>query len=188
MPDQPAAAPAPMPRAGGGAIRRRGGPVPWRTAAWRTVLFASLWLILTEGDAGAWLPGLLAAAAAAWASLRLLPPQQAGRVRLPALAGLVLRFLRRSVLAGLDVAWRALSPRMPLDPGFVACPLRLPPGPACNAFTAELSLLPGTLAAGMAGGRLTIHCLDRRQDVAAEAEAEQARLAAALGRAEGEGP
>lgn len=153
----------------------------WRRGAWRGTAFFGLWLVLTEGEPDAWAPGLVAAGAASWASLRLLPPTTPGGIRPGALPGLALRFLRRSALAGADVAWRALSPRMPLDPGLVACPLRLPPGPRRNAFTAELSLLPGTLAVGTRGDRLTVHCLDRRQPVASEVEEEQALLAAALG-------
>lgn len=149
------------------------------------LFFSGLWLVFSGGDAGAWPPGLLAAGAATWTSLRLLPPSP-GRIKPAALPGLVLRFSKQSLLGGMDVAWRALSPRLPLDPGFVACALRrLPPGPARNAFAAELSLLPGTLAAGMEGDRLVLHCLDRRQPVAELAEDEEARFAAALGAAGG---
>jgi multicomponent Na+:H+ antiporter subunit E len=65
------------------------------------LFFFGLWLVLADGDAGAWLPGLLAAVAATWTSLRLLPPPP-GRVRRAALPGLALRFLKHSLLGGLD--------------------------------------------------------------------------------------
>jgi multisubunit Na+/H+ antiporter MnhE subunit len=43
-----------------------------------------------------------------------------------------------------------------------------------------ISLLPGTLSADLAGGRLTIHVLDRNMPVHAELEALEARVAAML--------
>jgi hypothetical protein len=71
--------------------------------------------------------GLAAAMAATWVSLRLLPAR-ASRLQFSALVGLTLKFLRQGVVSGTDVAWRALRPRLQLRPGFVACPLHLPPG------------------------------------------------------------
>lgn len=158
---------------------------PRAVLAARVLLALGVWLVLTGGAAGALLPGLLAAAAAAWLSLRLLPPMPRARPPRPlGLLRLVLRFLGQSVLGGVDVARRAFRRRMPLDPGLVECSLlHLPPGAARNAFLAEISLLPGTLAAGVRGDTLVLHCLDRAQPAAALLEAEQAGFAAAIGAA-----
>lgn len=110
--------------------------------------------------------GLAAVAAATWTSLRLLPVSGA-RLQPLALAALALHFVRQSVVSGADVAWRALDPRSVLRPGFVICPLRLPPGGARSAFCALSSLLPGTLPAGSgANGAVIVHCLDTGQPVA----------------------
>ena len=69
-----------------------------------------------------------------------------------------------------------------------ACPLRLAPGPARNAFCTLASLLPGTLPAGSEpDGALRVHCLDLGQDVPAQMSAEEAIFLAALGRAAGDG-
>ncbi|MDZ7709501.1 MAG: Na+/H+ antiporter subunit E [Roseovarius sp.] len=68
-------------------------------------------------------------------------------------------FVAGSVLGGFDVARRALAPHMPLDPGWVEVPARLPDGGRV-LMGAELSLMPGTLAAGMRGDRLLVHLLD----------------------------
>ena len=117
--------------------------------------------------------GAVAALAAVWTSLHLLPPGTS-RVRPSALAGLVLRFLWQSVVAGTDVARRALDPRLPLRPGFVVYPAGLPHGPARNMFTTLMSLLPGTVPTGSdERGGLLIHCLDTGQPVAAQLTTEE---------------
>jgi len=102
--------------------------------------------------------------------------------------GLVLRFLRQSVGAGIDVAWRALDPRMPLRPGFVVYRPQLPPGATRNAFCTMMSLLPGTLPCGPdESGGLVVHCLDVAQPVVEQLATEEALLVRALGGAHGNG-
>jgi len=63
----------------------------------------------------------------------------------------------------------------------VRYPVRFPPGPARNAFTALTSLLPGTVPAGEEHGQLLYHCLDIDQPVASQLAAEEAALSRALG-------
>ncbi len=145
-----------------------------RSAAVRGTGFLVLWAMLSGGDAAGLAAGVVAAAAATWASLRLLPPA-GGRLRPVPLARLVWRFLSQSVIAGADVARRALDPRLPLRPGFVVYPVGLPEGPARHAFAGLMSLLPGTVPTGTdASGGLLIHCLDVGQPVAAQLAAEEA--------------
>ena len=151
-----------------------------RSALVRAAGFLVLWLALAGID-----PGDLPAAAAAvtgatFVSLRLLPPGQF-HVSPLGLARLALRFLIQAVIAGVDVARRALDPRLPLHPGFVTYSPRLPPGDARDAFCALASLMPGTLPADTsADGTLLVHCLDIRQPVAAQLAAEEARFMRAL--------
>jgi multicomponent Na+:H+ antiporter subunit E len=150
-----------------------------RVSLLRGAGFLAFWLILF-GFSLADLPvGALAAAAATWASLRLLPPGP-WRLRPGALARLALRFLGQSIVAGADVARRALDPRLPLRPGFVAYPVYFPPGTARNVFTALTSLLPGTVPAGDERGQLVYHCLDVDQPVLSQLAAEEAALSEAL--------
>jgi len=155
---------------------------PWLAALWRLVAFLGLWLILIGGPDPANRPaGVVAILAAIWTSLRLLPSSGA-RVAPVALARLALRFLHQSVVAGWDVAWRALDPRLPLRPGFVVYPARLPPGPALNAFCTLTSLAPGTLPAGPdESGAIVVHCLDVGQPVAAHLATDERLFAQALG-------
>lgn len=141
----------------------------------------AFWLLLIGADPADLPVGVLAAAVAARASLRLLPPGSR-RLRGGALATIALRLLGQSLGAGVDVAQRALSPRLPLRPGFVSHPLRLPPGPARDAFCALTSLLPGTLPSGTdERGVLRVHCLDLAQPIAERLAADEARFTRALG-------
>lgn len=123
--------------------------------------------------------GAFAAFVATWTSLRLLPAGE-WRLRPIALGRLVLRFLCQSIAAGIDVAWRALDPRLPLRPGFVTYSTHLPPGSARNMFTALTSLLPGTVPAGTDDGHLVYHCLDLGQPVASQLAAEETALLRAV--------
>lgn len=93
---------------------------------------------------------------------------------------LALLFLYQSVVAGVDVARRALDPRLPLRPGFVFYPTGLSRGMQRNVFTTLTSLLPGTVPAGEESGQLVYHCLDVEQPVVAELAAEEAALVRAL--------
>ena len=147
-----------------------------RAAVARAIGFFALWIILTgsPADLGT---GAVAALTATCVSLRLLPPGT-NHVRPIALARLVARFLYQSVVAGADVARRALDPRLPLRPGFVVYLVSLQFSPARNMFTTLMSLLPGTLPTGAdASGRVLVHCLDIEQPVAAQLAAEEAVFA-----------
>ena len=155
-------------------------PALIRPAIKRAVGFFALWVILIGGYPNDLVAGAMATGAATWASLRLLSPGP-GRVRPASVVRLLFRFLRQSVVAGVDVARRALDPRLPLKPGFVGYPVGLQPGPARHMFTTLMSLLPGTVPTGPAAtGGLLIHCLDIEQPVAAQLAEEEALFADAM--------
>jgi multicomponent Na+:H+ antiporter subunit E len=159
-----------------------------RSAVVRALGFLALWPMFSGGrDPADLLTGAVAALAATLTSLRLLPPGTS-RVRPAALTELSFHFLRQSVAAGVDVARRALDPRLPIHPGFVVYRVGLPPGPARNTWTTLMSLLPGTVPTGSDnGGALIIHCLDVEQPVLAQLAAEEARLVRAMGGAGSDG-
>ena len=148
--------------------------------------FVCLWLVISRLDLAELLIGAATAVAATWTSLHLLPPG-AGRLQPAALARLGLRFGRQSVIAGTDVAMRALDPRLPLQPGLVHVPLRIAPGVAQSAFCTFASLMPGTLPAGSGNGSLRVHCLDVGQDVPAQMSTEEGMFLAVLGRTSDDG-
>ena len=147
----------------------------------RAIGFLVLWLILAGFNPGDLPAAVVAVAGATWTSLRLLPP---GGPRLSPLgiARLALRFLQQSLTAGIDVARRALDPRLPLRPGFVTVSPRLPPGMQRDAFCAFASLLPGTLPVDTnEDGTLLVHCLDVGQPAAAQMAVDEDLFARALG-------
>jgi multicomponent Na+:H+ antiporter subunit E len=150
------------------------GPGTLGSAIFRGAGFFCFWLVLTDADTGDLAAGLAAAVAATWASLRLMSAQQ-WSLRPIKLAEFVLHFLRQSIVAGVDVAQRALGARLRLRSGFVVYQTHLPPGTARDAFCAIMSLLPGTLPCGPAEGNgLTVHCLDVTQPVLEQLAAEEA--------------
>ena len=159
----------------------------------RFMLLFGFWLLLLEPESLAraaigvdWTVGVLAGLGAALLSLRLLPPAP-GVPRPWPLLRLLLRFLFQSLVAGLDVARRALDPRLPVDPGLLQQPTALPPGTARALFGALTSQVPGTLAVGSmvdpdAPDRLLYHCLDRGQDATRGLAADEALLLRVMGR------
>ena len=151
----------------------------WPVAATRAALFLCLWLVLAGAHAGDLPAAAVAIAAATWTSLHLLEPSNSRRSP-RAIVRLALLFLYHSVVAGADVAGRALNPRMRLNPGFVAYPTRLSRGVRQNVFTTLTSLLPGTVPAGEENGQIIYHCLDVEQPIVSDLAAEEAALVRAL--------
>lgn len=129
----------------------------------RMTLFASLWWIIVQGRADAWLIGLPAVALATIASVNL-SGHRLPRVSLVGLLGFVALFLRESVSGGVDVARRTLRPKLRIQPGFRRYRLRLDDPPGRVLLVNCISLLPGTLAADLDGDQVELHMLDSRVD------------------------
>lgn len=146
----------------------------------RALLFAAGWLVLTGAAPAAFATGLVVSVAATWLSLRLLPARNP--FVLWRLARHVPRFVFGSVKGGVDVALRAFSPAMRLNPGWIEVPSDLPDG-ARAALGGELSLMPGTLAAGSEGGKLIVHLLDTDAGYDNAIPREAADIAALIGQA-----
>jgi multicomponent Na+:H+ antiporter subunit E len=127
----------------------------------RIVALAALWWVLAGDDPGSWWLGVPAIAAAAWIR-RDAVPRGIGISPIGAIL-FVAYFLRGSVAGGVDVASRVVRPALPIAPTFVRHRLRQPEGhPARLLLLASISLLPGTLAAGVEGDTLVVHALDSR--------------------------
>ena len=143
----------------------------------RSALFGCIWLGLTSAAAGAVAPGVVVVGLAVWLSLHLLP----------ATSPLVLwRFARHlplffvgSVKGGFDVAWRAFSPDMRLNPGWRQLSNKLTDGGRV-ALGGELSLMPGTLSAGTVDGKLLVHLLDTEAGFDSDIPREEAEIAAMI--------
>lgn len=158
-------------------------PMPTRlpAAGLRAASLLGLWVLLIGPNPADLAVGAPTAIAAAVVSLRLLPPRDR-RSRAMQLAALALRVPVQSIAAGFDVARRALDPRLPVRPGYVSHPLRLPPGLPRDVFCALTSVVPGTVPSGIdARGALRVHCLDASQPVAQQLASDEARVARAFG-------
>lgn len=146
------------------------------SAVIRTALLLVVWWALTEGDPAAIGFGLGAAPLVALLSLRFFPP--APRVpRLVATVVFVGYFLLRSVAAGVDVARRLLSPRLPINPGYLIYTTSLPAGSPRWLLANTLSLLPGTLSVTLRGSDLELHCLDTAMPVCEDVARTERRIA-----------
>lgn len=63
------------------------------------------------------------------------------------------------VIANIDVARRAISPRMPISPGIIKFTSRLESDIALATLANSITLTPGTMTLDIIGKDLYIHCL-----------------------------
>ncbi|MFZ5477373.1 MAG: Na+/H+ antiporter subunit E [Myxococcota bacterium] len=124
----------------------------------RTLILAGGWWIITEADPSALVFGVAVVVFTLVAS-RAVPSAPAPSWSATGLLGYGRVFLVGSVLGGIDVARRALAPRLPIAPTILRYPLRLATGPARRLFMGTLSLMPGTLSVRLDGDSLDVHVL-----------------------------
>ena len=147
--------------------------------AFRTVLFVLLWWILTEGATNSWLVGVPVVLLAVLASEVLLLPGVSWS--LPGAVRFVPFFLWHSLHGGVDVARRALHPRLPISPELYDYRWRLPPGLPRVFMANTVSLLPGTLSAELDEEHLRVHVLDQTGAFASGLVVIEARVARLFG-------
>lgn len=120
-----------------------------------------VWLILTspwntqEAVAGAMIAGLVS-------FLPVFPLSPLGDLKINAksLWNMLLFafvFLKALVLSNLDVAYRVLNPRLPIDPGIVKVKTRLKTPLGRLLLANSITLTPGTITVEMKGEDLYIH-------------------------------
>jgi multicomponent Na+:H+ antiporter subunit E len=142
-----------------------------RTGLRRALTLAVVWWAVSEGETYGWYYGATVVLLATALSLRLRPPKAGGLPprQLVARTGALLTlggwFVARSFAGGVDVARRALSGSLDLEPGLVRHELGIPPGQARTVVVGMISLMPGTLSAELDGDVLQVHALDVRTDV-----------------------
>lgn len=146
----------------------------------RTPLFAALWWVLAEGESRAWGVGAFSVLAAVAASAVLWPSTRLGMSPL-GLLGFLGFFLWQTLRGGVAVAALAMRPRLRLRPEVRAFALRLPPGAGRVLLADTLSLLPGTVSAGLSDDVLLLHVLDRDLVNDADMRAAEDRVARLLG-------
>jgi multicomponent Na+:H+ antiporter subunit E len=146
----------------------------------RALVFTVLWVLLSKNGWQDWPLAVAVVAAATASSLALWPAGE--RVwRWRPLLGFAPFFLRESLVGGVDVARRAFSPRMPLQPELREIPLRLRGEGARVFFAWTVSLLPGTASVRLGEDRLRIHVLDARLPSGRKVRELEDRVAALFG-------
>lgn len=148
--------------------------------ATRLALASLGWWIISEGQPAALVAGVPAVLAAAALSLTLAPPAR----HLPRLPGLLLFlgfFIRQSMAAGVDVAWRILQPVPRCNPAMSRVVLHLPAGAPRWLLADCMSLLPGTLSVALEGNVLVLHRLGGDCPGAADVRAVERRIARLFG-------
>lgn len=134
------------------------------SVALRLALAVAIWWALADGDIPGGAGAVVAAAAVAATAVAglALRDRDRRRPRVHRMPRFAAFFLWRSVLGGVDVARRALTPRVAVDPGFVDNDPQLPEGSARALYIALVSVMPGTLVAEQLtpGGVLRVHVID----------------------------
>jgi len=74
-------------------------------------------------------------------------------------------FLWEMLIANFDVAYRVLSPSLPIDPGLVKIKIRLKSDVAKTLLGNSLSLTPGLTTVDIIGDNIYIHCIDINRHV-----------------------
>jgi multicomponent Na+:H+ antiporter subunit E len=141
----------------------------------RAALFSLLWWSFAEGRRIEWGFAVVGVTLATVVAHRRAGTRE---IRLTRLVGFVPYFLRRSVLAGVDVAWRALAPSGSVRPGFITLSLQLDSSQARMFYARVISLLPGTVAVRLEHDQLLVHALDVESPVEATLRELEARVAA----------
>jgi multicomponent Na+:H+ antiporter subunit E len=152
----------------------------FRAFCQRTVGLYLVWWAMTEGDPSGLGPGAVIAVLVALLSCRLYPPSSSKVHPLRALtfAGY---FLFRSVVAGLDVSRRLLSPSVPVNPGYFTIRTSLPEGSPRWLLANTLSLMPGTLSVRLDGESLELHCLDLDLPIDEDVRSTERQIAGVFG-------
>jgi len=148
--------------------------ISWTSILSRGVVLSLIWWMLSDGAATSWWIGVPAVLLALGASIVLIPITAFNWLELLRFAPF---FLLHSLLGGIDVARRAFPRRIPIAPVVVEYPLRLPPGPAQVFMANTVSLLPGTLVAGLDNNVLNVHVLAKETEFLTELEIVEQRVA-----------
>lgn len=69
-------------------------------------------------------------------------------------------FLWAMIMANLDVAYRVLHPKRPINPGIVECKTVLETGAGKLALANSITLTPGTITLDIDGDKYFIHWID----------------------------
>lgn len=140
------------------------------------IIGISVWLLLTwKLEAASVLIGVLISAAASllFGELLTVYPWKALKPsRYFWFLYYVPLFLWEMVKANLDVAYRVMHPRLPINPGLVKIKTNLKSEVSKTVLANSITLTPGTMTVDMVGDELYVHWIDvREMDVEKATEA-----------------
>jgi multicomponent Na+:H+ antiporter subunit E len=138
--------------------------------------FVALWYILSDGKNASWAIGLPVVVLATWFSV-MLRPDEYRQLRWYRLLRFLPYFVWQSLRGSIDVAKRALHPRLPLAPDLLQYRMELSSENARILFANIISLLPGTLTADITGECITVHSLTGDQKILDELKGLERRIA-----------
>lgn len=156
---------------------RRSAAIAWLQ---RAVVYAAVAWIVAEGDLSGWTFLLPILAGVATVDV-IIAGWQPWRIRAVSAARLAVFFVWQSVRGGIDVARRAVHPRLPIAPTMKEFRWRLATPSARVLFANAVSLLPGTLAVNVFDERLQLHVLDAGIAIEPALRELEARIAALHG-------
>lgn len=144
----------------------------------RLATFLLIWWVLTNGTASSLWFGVPAILLALISSIVLIPPLNLIWYEC---FRFIPFFLKNSLIGGIDVAWRAFHPRLPIAPDLIEYSLKLPAGLSQVFMANTVNLLPGTLSAALENNILKVHVLDSQKDFLCELEAVEQHVAQIFG-------
>ena len=130
----------------------------WKVSPAILGLMVGVWWLLAGAGHDGWLPGIVAVVIGGLLYTRL-GGGLGTSLSMPGLLRFIPYFLQQSLLGGVDVAFRALSPSLPLEPAFIRYPIRLEAGEGRYVFLNTISLLPGTFSARLEARHILVHAL-----------------------------
>lgn len=128
----------------------------------RALIFVIIWWVVTDANMSSWWIGIPAVVIALIASNYLMPVSKINWYELYKFAP---RFIILSIVGGVDVARRALHPKLQIVPALIEYPSGLPIGLPQVFFINAVSLLPGTLIADVHGNVIKAHILDDTSEI-----------------------
>ncbi len=144
------------------------------TISFRLLAFTLLWTIVSAADFDEPLMVAAIVILATITSLYVLP-RGSWRLRPSGCLAFVPWFLRHAIIGGWDVARRAFSPAMPLNPAVTE--FKTDTSEAQKALFAWcISLLPGTATLSVGDDALIVHVLDQSLDVQGNLRELEARI------------